>query len=511
MPRFTDLPTTFCCPHRHGCPYLEGLPAAWVWARHQRAVGLEGQYEQQLQAQDREIAELKKQLTQTEQERDESRAQCQALQRRQFKAKRKKPTPAPGAEPTGQTKKKRGAPKGHPAWQRRPPEQIDQSIAVGAPARCPHCQNQNLQPVAELHQHVQEDIVLVPRTVTTAYVHQQAYCPGCERLVHQLGPNELAGSYIGPVAKATATYLRQELRISYRNVQRIFDDLFGLKFVPASAYGFDRQAARRGHPLYADLRDKVRSLQVVHADETSWRHEGNNYWVWFAGNQDLAAFLWQAHRSTEAAQELLGEDLSDAILVADAYGSYNGLKVKDRQSCLAHIKRTAKELAQELALLQGKAQDREALQMCQAVQAWVKALCLEAHQPGPWRARQQQKKERAYRQRLQRLCKKPLRHERTETFRQRLLGKQQAQLLTCLRHPQVPPTNNLAEQSLRPVVIMRKVIQGTRSEQGLENHSVLRSLFETARRQGKKVRQFFESLFTTDTATAQAALYQNSS
>ena len=56
---------------------------------------------------------------------------------------------------------------------------------------------------------------------------------------------------------------------------------------------------------------------------------------------------------------------------------------------------------------------------------------------------------------------------------------------------------------------MRKVIQGTRSEKGLENHSVLRSLFETAKRQGKKPQDFFLQLFTKDTADAQAALYRN--
>ena len=66
--------------------------------------------------------------------------------------------------------------------------------------------------------------------------------------------------------------------------------------------------------------------------------------------------------------------------------------------------------------------------------------------------------------------------------------------------------NNQAERSLRPVVIMRKVIQGT--DKGLENHSVLRSLFETARRQGKKAKDFFLVLFTKDTAQAQAALYR---
>jgi hypothetical protein len=52
-------------------------------------------------------------------------------------------------------------------------------------------------------------------------------------------------------------------------------------------------------------------------------------------------------------------------------------------------------------------------------------------------------------------------------------------------------------------------IQGTRSQKGLENHSVLRSLFETAKRQGKKVHLFFHDLFTNNTVQAQAALYRN--
>ena len=62
---------------------------------------------------------------------------------------------------------------------------------------------------------------------------------------------------------------------------------------------------------------------------------------------------------------------------------------------------------------------------------------------------------------------------------------------------------------MRPLVILRRVIQGTRSDQGLENHSVLRSLFETARHQGKQAHLFFQDLFTKDTVQAQAALYRN--
>ena len=148
------------------------------------------------------------------------------------------------------------------------------------------------------------------------------HCPQCDREVLQPSPGELLGSYIGPAAKATAIYLRYQLNVSDRKISQFFADFFGLKFVPASAYGFERQAVRRGLPLYADLLEKVRSLAVAHADETSWRHDGHPYWVWYAGDDDLAVFLWQAHRSTEAAQALLGERFG-GVLVADAFASYN--------------------------------------------------------------------------------------------------------------------------------------------------------------------------------------------
>ena len=112
-------------------------------------------------------------------------------------------------------------------------------------------------------------------------------------------------------------------------------------------------------------------------------------------------------------------------------------------------------------------------------------------------------------QQLRTLCSGPLRYPRVEKFRQRLLGSEHKHIFTCFRHPGVPPTNSQAERSMRGVVIMRHVIHCTRSAKGLENHAVLRSLFETARRQGRKAHQFFYDLLTKNTEQAQAALYRN--
>lgn len=506
MPEFKDLPQDFHCPYRDGCPYLEGLSTGWVWEEYQRSGFLVNDYEHQLEQLNGLLDEQRRQLKQLELKNHQLQAQLHALHRRQFKG-RKTPS-APPACPSTQ-RKKRGAPAGHPPWQRAKPTRIDRVVAVAVPRNCPDCQNPKLQPLEQLHEHVQEDIVLEPRTVVTCFQHQQAYCARCDKNVWLPGPGEMPGAYIGPAAKATAAYLRYQLNVPDRKISQFFDDFFGLRFVPASAYGFERQAVRRGLPLYEDLRQKIRALPVVHADETSWRHDGQQYWVWYAGDDDLAFFHLDPHRSTEAAQSVLGEHFGGTI-VADAFASYKGVHPKDWQSCLAHIKTKAKELEAEVALLKGKAADAAALQFCKDIQGFVRTACQAYHElcPGRWRAKAAKRNAAALRRQLRKLCRAPLRYPKVETFRKRLLGPEQKRFFTCFRRRNVPPTNNQAERSLRPVVIMRKVVQGTRSDKGLENHSVLRSLFETARRQGKKPHQFFLDLLTKATAQAQAALYR---
>src|SRR5262249_43473560 len=150
----------------------------------------------------------------------------------------------------------------------------------------------------------------------------------------------------------------------------------------------------------------------AHADETSWRHDGQTYWVWYAGNDDLALFHLDPHRSSEAAQSLLGEKF-DGVLVADAYAAYKCLKPKDWQSCLAHLKRKAEELDQQLALLEGPAQDAKARQFCQEFQGLIHRVC-QAHRrmaKKPWRAKSAKRKEKAFKAELRKLCRRPLGYE----------------------------------------------------------------------------------------------------
>ncbi|MEI6036281.1 MAG: IS66 family transposase, partial [Verrucomicrobiae bacterium] len=350
---------------------------------------------------------------------------------------------------------------------------------------------------------IQEDIVLVPQTVVTSYVHDTAFCPGCQcQVIHPL-EGELPFAPIGPNAKATALYLRHTLKVPYRKITETMGTLFGIDFVPASILGFEKRAGVNARPIHQDLIEKIRVANLVHADETHWREDGKNCWLWYAGNESLAVFRIDARRSSEAAKSLLGEKL-DGLLVTDAYAAYNAIDCAGgRQSCLAHILRKSKDIGEELALIDEA--DAPSVRFCQSLSSLFKEACA-AVVPKQMEARR--KLVGRLRKKLGLICRKPLAFEKAETLRKRLIptSREYPQLFAFIEHDG-PPTNNHAERSLRPLVIFRKVCMGTRSATGSENISIFGSLTQTAALQGAKVIDMFRALFQSSPTHAQDVIF----
>ena len=518
MPRCPYPPHDFECLYRHSCPYLDGMSTQWVLEEYRQAADVYQEHLRIIDGFDGELKARDERIRVLERQNAELKAKLQALHRRQFKSNKKKDGVrgqkgvVEGASLSNEEKKrKRGAPVGHPGWGRPKPDRIDRTVHVPAPTICPHCQSDGLTPMEETKEHFQEDIVIRSHTLVTCYRHGEAFCARCNRSVVQAGEGELLNAPIGPVAKSVAIYLRYRIGISYRKTTELFRELFGLEFVPASALGFDRKAAAQGEPLYEDLREKIRTSEVVHGDETSWRSDGVGHYVWFAGNENFAFFQIDRHRSAEVAKSIFGEDF-DGTLVRDRYAAYNGIGA-DWQVCLAHLITNAKEISAEHALLPQTEKDAAVGPFCDRVMDLCSRLCDAGKQLKsgdlPWKAAAKIEK-RSVRE-LNTICQQTLRFKPAETLRSYLAGPEQKFLFTFLSHPGVPPTNNLAEQSLRHLVIFRKISFGTRSGNGLKTHSILPSLVQTARRQGVHPRKFLQTLLTADTATAQAALYNNSS
>jgi len=337
-----------------------------------------------------------------------------------------------------------------------------------------------------------------------------AYCPGCRREVFQTADDELRNCEIGPVTKAAAVYLRHEVKLSYRDVEKVFSGLFGMPFVPASAMAFSHTIARQGETLYEDLRDKIRTADVAHGDETHWRIDGKSAQLWYAGNTQVGFFHADYSRGGDVAVSIFGNPYK-GNLVADSYAGYNAINPHGRQACLSHLSQKAKEIAERIELMPEKKQDTKAVGFCKALKKFFSICC---------RIDQRRKsgrvtflKAKRHIPRLQRvldkLCRQPQADADAENLRQRITDPKRdaPNLFTFLKVNGMPPTNNHAEQSLRLPVIFRKISFGSRSLLGAQALAANLSLLTTAKRQGRNPLELLRNLLLHGADTPLAALY----
>lgn len=457
----------------------------------------------------RERDTLRCQVKRLERQVAELKARVETERRKLFKANKAKddaPEDAEADSGAAKGKKKRGAPVGHRGYHRPVPKKIDRIVEVDRPVECPHCGCHKLKPADKPVRRVQEDIILVPRTVATEIVLHAAHCPVCGRVVTRPADELMPQCQIGPVAQAVTVYLRHGLHLPLGKVQRLMKDLFGLSFVPATAMWFGRRAARNGAGLYQEIGEAIRAAIMAHADETGVHVDGVNWWMWIMCTAALAAFRVDPSRSRDAAQALLGKKFA-GTLVADDYKGYNRTS-RFRQSCLAHPIRIARDLAAELGRSPLQFRRNQAIAFCNDVKDLLACAC-KAHkrlvQPA---ARLRAKAD--FTRRLRQLCAMPAACERVETFRNRLL-RTLPTLFTFLAKPGVPPTNNAAERALRPIVVFRKMSGGLRSVAGAKELATMASLLLSVKLQKGDPLAFLQNLVVNNLATARRSIFPDTS
>jgi transposase len=163
-----------------------------------------------------------------------------------------------------------------------------------------------------------------------------------------------------------------------RMVQTFCSSVLG---VPISLGAIQKVLDRVTHamaPHYTLIATQARQAPVNYIDETPWYREHALEWLWVMASEQVAFYLIHARRSKEAFFELM-EDWA-GLLVSDGYGVYQKC-VNARQTCLAHLIRTARGLA---------ARPQPELAACGA---WalmeLQRLCQMAKAPpsgGDWRA-----------------------------------------------------------------------------------------------------------------------------
>jgi transposase len=297
----------------------------------------------------------------------------------------------------------------------------------------------------------------------THWVLHQGWCVDCGRWTKAQVPAEHATGY-GPRFSA----LMGELAGTYGNGRRIVQTFCASVLqVPISLGAIQKVLDRVTQaiaPYYAVIAQQARQALVNYIDETPWYCRNALEWLWVMASERVAFSMIHPRRSKEAFAALI--DDWEGLLVSDGYGVYQRW-VEARQTCVAHLIRTARGLSER---------PHPDIAACGA---WalteLQRLCHMATAPptgGEWRAW------------YARLCKLiDQYHERQDDagkFARRLLREMDS-LWVFLAHHGVEPTNNRAERALRFGVLWRKRSLGTASEKGNRWVERILSLKETCR------------------------------
>ena len=313
------------------------------------------------------------------------------------------------------------------------------------------------------------DLPLVPVQVTEQ-VFIARTCPVCER--RRIPRADLGGVVLGQQRLevnllSLIAALREKGRLPWRTIQWYLKTVHQLNLSLGAIVGAVHQVAQKAQPAVTELRDRIRASPVVHADETGGREERG---------QRLRLDFQHPHRAVlpppgseqGGGDEALGDSFN-GVLVSDFYAAYHrypGLK----QRCWVHLLRDIHDLKVRYP------QDQELARWAAAVHQIYLAAETFDHPQTRQRRRVQQRLER----KIMDLCRPYLKDPAAVQGKLcRRMEKHIKELFVFVAEPSVPPENNAAERSLRPLVVSRKISGGTRSEPGTTAKMTLASLFGT--------------------------------
>ncbi|MBL7158829.1 MAG: IS66 family transposase [Candidatus Omnitrophica bacterium] len=422
----------------------------------------------------RDCVQYKKRIETLEEELALVKFELEDLRLKRYKSKRKKP---PGNnEPPMPLPKKKGGLFGHIGWFRRKPKNIHKIEEVKL-TECPDCGSQDIKEYKnEVEEHTQEDIVL-PKVETTLFRKHLYYCKKCQKAVRARGLNELSGSYIGPTAKSFAVFLKYGIKTSDRDIQCMFEKMFNLKIAPSSIVGFRDQLKREALPTYEALKESLKQGRFIHADETGWKIDGDNAWVWKFSNKKICVTHTDLSRGQKVVEDVLG-DKYNGTLISDFLSAYNKISAKAKQRCLVHILRDLEKVIKYWR------DDKEVIRYCTMLK---KILEDSIGLAGEYRDK---KRDKIYYRKRKLIVKRlhdfsfPNPNKRILQRFVKRLNRHKNEVFTFLYEKGVDFHNNHAEQQIRPDVIFRKITFGNRSLEGAKVHDVLMSILQTAKLNG---------------------------
>lgn len=376
--------------------------------------------------------------------------------------------------------KKTGQKEGHEGKSRKNPEIIDKVVFYN-PNCCECCGSENLKKY-KLRKKIITDLIFEILNIEERY--QDVVCLDCG---HKTQPQSVHGNSKSPYGKGIQSffnYLRTVGGMTLRPIENLFKDFLGLPITDTSISNNEIRISKESYDIYENYLNLIQNASYSHKDETSWGVNGNLCWMWVYDSVDHVFYRFSDNRGKKTVEKDF-KDYTDKNSINDCYAAYNIFK--NQQICWAHLLRESKAHAKkDNATKEEKQFHKELKAIFKRAQDFI------GKTPPPEKRQQERVK-------LEDLLVKMMFSLKNKTeFLDRMCNRLSSRLpdvFLFVEVPGLPCTNNQAERSLRPLVIHRKTSFGSKSNNGAEARAVLKTVYENAKREGKKLIDAFSFLY----------------
>jgi len=282
--------------------------------------------------------------------------------------------------------------------------------------------------------------------------------------------------------KSWAMYQHVAHRLSFRTIQVMFKEFFGLPVSPSDIHTIKHSMANDYRPTYQRLLEKIVSGKLLHLDETEVQLRTWKGFVWVFTSLEEVVFMYKPSREGDFLRELLKD--YHGVLVSDFYTAYDSIACP-QQKCLIHLMR---DINQELL---NNPYDEELQSISRPFGALLRAIVETVHEYGLKR-RYLMKHKRDVEIFFGWLSEQTFGSEAAVWLHDRLT-KYRNKLFTFIDHDGVPWNNNNAENAIKHFAYFREETTGMMKERGLGDHLVLLSICQTCRYKGVSFLKFLVS------------------
>ncbi len=366
---------------------------------------------------------------------------------------------------------KRGAPLGHKGATLVLPE-AEEIIPLSVKV-CSCCGSANVKPTGY---NKEKDVLclLKPRTIVKRYKQQEICCLDCHKLTLASHPDIPEKGIYDKTIQSLVNYFKFRGRMPHGIIVDTMNTVFNVPMTEATSLEITRRASHKLEGQYQKMEEQVKQQEVIHADETSHSVKGVNHWIWVFCNKLLSLFKFNKERGGNIVEKVLGTHFKGK-LCSDGWRTYTTYCEQNKVihgRCWSHGLREVKFECEKkhpslytwfydiFAMAKtGRAEPDEAkrhdwVEKCKSeLERWI--TCAETHQN------------------LKKLVTK-IKNGGDKWF-------------MAVLYPELPLDNNEAERSLRPFVIIRKIIGCLRSDVGTRNYEIMMSLISTWQKQNKNV------------------------